>query len=314
MPNYLLYIPSGGMTQMLRTFGNSLIYANETSRICVPLFGRHESFGGPLSSVFNINSAQVTEDYESIGYISPDSSITNCLNDISLRFDNAHKGYVLNSIASSPIFELRGKSNYLSLPISNELLRSQYVFTTGFTNEGWPKNYYDSAVGISCSLQNLSLKFDISKYSISFFKKLPNEYIGVHYRNTDYRNDIDLTLEKILEASKKINIKNIFWATDDFSSIKIASEALSGFRIFSGANTIDHVKLGLRNIHNISDNILRSIDLTRLDLHKDFFADMLCLVQSEIFIGSRISSISTLVNILRNNPSALKNKFFGLND
>ena len=63
---------------------------------------------------------------------------------------------------------------------------------------------------------NLKIKDNIKKNIIDK-RIIDGDYISVHFRNTDMKNDSSLFLKKILECSNKYNCKNIFIATDDYN-------------------------------------------------------------------------------------------------
>ncbi len=109
-------------------------------------------------------------------------------------------------------------------------------------------------------------------------------YIGVHFRNTDRKNDI----KKFIDSIKKYKNKNIYLATDDAKAYNIIIDALPNYNIVQYTKPFDANGLPIHynepNKYNLIFNIL---------------VDIYYLYKCEHFIPSNESLVSKFVITMR---------------
>lgn len=131
--------------------------------------------------------------------------------------------------------------------------------------------------------------FDRSIEKIEKMKK----YIGVHFRNTDMKNDIKKFVEKIKKTSDQKKIKNIFIATDDYHAFKIFQNLLPGLNFF--------------RMHEVEDCKGKNIHYHYKDkelLIMSTLIDIYMLIKSKYFIPSRNSGVSKWIIYQKKNENS----------
>lgn len=181
-----------------------------------------------------------------------------------------------------------------------DLMRGGY-FTSGDPPPGLESGRrLTTGSALAKSLSVLSLQDEFVEEIKSRSKSLSNRFVGVHFRNTDYSSDIESILNRTMKAASEEEVQEIYWCTDDASSIRIAEERLRGLTVrhhqpFESA-TLDNLHYGIRG-----EDSVRQL--------KNTFADLWTLSKSQKFIHST-GSWSTLVPILRDD--AIQESFFGV--
>ena len=120
---------------------------------------------------------------------------------------------------------------------------------------------------------------------------LKNKYIGIHYRGTDRKHDLNNILGKLKMSSDDENIKNIFLATDDYEAFE-KIENYSKNNNYNFYYNIKPINTSGKALHYNYD------DKTQLTLN--LLVDMYFLYKSNIFVESRSSNISKWINKMRN--------------
>ena len=302
---YLGFIPSGGFTHVLNAFGNSLIYASMTGRACIPIMCNYELVDNNFKNIFINNSSLIKELSDApplSDLVETDFNISR-YEDLYLSFNQSVNSYLIKDINS-----ISGEVDYLTLPLAAGLLNEKIAFTTGMINDNWPFGKFNIDNGLSMALNSIRLREDIVRFVIDKHSSLPKNYIAIHYRNTDYKNDINVTINQMIDASKNSGIKDIYWATDDVNSLEMA-RGIPGLNIISFALEINVLENDLRNLHQLSSDKLMKFGYTRNDIAKYFFLDLYCLARSDKFIPSEMTSIKKFVNLLRFDSDYLR-KFY----
>tara|TARA_B100000683_G_scaffold276666_1_gene331462 strand:+ start:392 stop:826 length:435 start_codon:yes stop_codon:yes gene_type:complete len=124
-----------------------------------------------------------------------------------------------------------------------------------------------------------------------------NPYIGVHYRNTDRKTNIDKHIQKIKNQLKKnTHINTLFIATDDYKSLHIFRSKFPNINIISYCKIKDD---NIANIHYLNNKTLKKYNLTKKQQVLDVLIDSYLLYKSNIFIGSYITGMSKYINLIR---------------
>jgi hypothetical protein len=118
-----------------------------------------------------------------------------------------------------------------------------------------------------------------------------DNYIGVHFRNTDIKNNIE---HLIIEIKKHSNYTNIYLATDDYKAYEQLKLALPNHNIYQYTKPIN---ANGKPIHYNNDNKYILILNTLIDIY--------FLNKSTIFIPSIQSSISRLINYMRETKQSI---------
>ena len=144
--------------------------------------------------------------------------------------------------------------------------------------------------------------FGINDYSsiIKFIKVRPDikdkikenleidNYIGVHFRNTDIQNDFNIFCKRIEECIKKTNYKNIYLATDDATAYDKFKNKFPNHNIYQYTKPINSngepIHYAEKNKYNLILNVL---------------TDIYFLYKSNDFINSDTSTISRLILVMK---------------
>ena len=195
--------------------------------------------------------------------------------------------------------------NYHRLPIS--YIRNYPNIEVDRGNGNFTHNYMINRFNIRCNLDDIGIKEDkIKMYAgpgsnnhfqlINYIKVKPEiielinkydpieNYIGVHFRNTDIKNDIN----KIINEISKHSYKNIYLATDDSNAYDIMKSKLPNHNIIQYTKPIDSKGKPIHYINNDKYTLIMNI-----------LIDIYFLSKSNKFIPSNVSSISHLINKIK---------------
>ncbi len=160
------------------------------------------------------------------------------------------------------------------------------------------------------SLNSLELAASIKKFILEKYKFLPNQYIGVHYRNTDMNHNFTYLYAKLRILAFFTQIKDIYWATDDYKSLVCIREKMPKINIINVSNTEFKAKEEFLNLHNLSDAQLTIVGINKKEQIMEAFSDVFILSKSTYFLSSRKSGLSIMVKIFRRKFSKNDLDFF----
>ncbi len=191
---YIIYKGTGGFVHMI----SGLIYCIEKSllmnRILLIDLECNPAFERKFSNYFEIteNKLEYTEDYNVIPKEFFNDSNPDYFNHIQKSIKSVNDNYIIN--------------NNIKVETEIDILNdANIIINAGPKAFNKVKDYY-------------------FKVKDSYLEKIQNEntlpknqYISIHFRNTDKKNDINIFLKKIKKVinEKKINI--IYLATDDYN-------------------------------------------------------------------------------------------------
>lgn len=118
----------------------------------------------------------------------------------------------------------------------------------------------------------IRLKQIFTQSARKLYSELPKYYIGVHYRNTDYKNDLKLILSNIKNEAKNTGIYNVFIATDDIKAKILFEKNLVGFNVYFNNNVKLEVSSG--GLHYATIQQLALVGQTKKNQHEEFWADL----------------------------------------
>ena len=117
-------------------------------------------------------------------------------------------------------------------------------------------------------------------------KPMIDNYIGVHFRNTDIKNNID---QIIIEIKKHSNYTNIYLATDDYKAYEQLKLALPNHNIYQYTKPI-----------NANGKPIHYTETNKYNLVLNLLIDIYYLYMSDVFIQSPGSLVSAFVYDMRN--------------
>lgn len=155
---------------------------------------------------------------------------------------------------------------------------------------------YKHLIGDVRSKTNIKIRPNILRQIYS--KTINTPYIGVHFRNTDHKNNIEDSFEQIHEQIKKHkHIKTLFLATDDNSSVdEFRNEFNDKIERFINYNNIDNYGAPIHNIDMPYNK--------KLQQHVDALTDMYLLYKSNVFIPCINGSWQYFIQAARKNPDS----------
>ena len=152
-------------------------------------------------------------------YVEMPSKLTESVIEGPLPDSTGNQRYFLRELHSA-----ENNERYLDYPeIRNE--SKKYIMTWGRHDHYWQKQLEIVLETLNPSNQ-LGIKISQSLCVLNG-QLNSRSYIGVHFRNTDYKSNLQQTLDKAISAARRSGIETIFWATDDSSSYKYAEAILS---------------------------------------------------------------------------------------
>lgn len=174
------------------------------------------------------------------------------------------------------------------------------AFTTGDPEPGLSK--FRRNAGWLTAISSLSLVADFSEAVVDRLTRLQAPYIGVHFRNSDRLGDFNGTIQTLRQRIGETQINDVWWCTDDASSVGAAIDAIPSARFYSSQT----FSLGNRvNLHNG----LRGDD--SINHLKNTFADLLTLCAADEYIPASRSGWNSLVPLMREAKDSSA-RFFGL--
>lgn len=254
---YIIYKGTGGLAHMLCGLNKAINVALNENRILVIDTIKHACFKSNMSDYFIINEKKlvIEENYDNI-------------------INNKYKGLDLDVIRNA-YPKCRGQIYLVNdIDITNMDLNS---------NE---RILVYAGCGYKTFVKKIKLKKEIIFDIREKFKSYNNvNYISVHFRNTDMKNNIDLFIKKIRSINfidnnnKKINL--IFLATDDFKAFDIFRKKINEFKWFRVVIPENH------NGENLHYHVKDKKELVLNTLY-----DIYMILNSKYFIPSTNSGIS----------------------
>lgn len=221
---------------------------------------RHAGFNQPFSKIFKINEPKLkySDSYDNIPthYTFYNNSISTIKKE-RIKYDSKTDGY-----------------NFLGHNIclnENQLVnqKSNIIIFAGYG--GFCKKKY-----------KFEVQFEI-KEKLNKEVLINEEYISVHFRNTDKKNKINEFINKVYLISKKTNIKTIYLASDDYfayDEFKKKMPNLNIIRLTIPPKNIKCLHYGEKNKEKEIYECLR---------------DQYFILKSKYFIPSLNSSLSQLI-------------------
>ena len=220
--------------------------------------------------------------------------------DVTLIIDmDNHPGFManFNDFFTIKCKKLKYSCNYESLSFKHIKLKSvnEYIKRTGiWSNYKIDYNkkvnvlfgYYDTFIYNKIQVQ--PLYFDKIQSQNQIIK---NNYISIHFRNSDKKNDINIFFNKIINVLDKYrNINTIYIASDDYDFYNEVEKKFSKINIIRKT----FFEPGLKNLHyGVIDKKKQMYDC---------LVDIYYILLSDVFIPSLNSTMSKcIINMIKNN-------------
>lgn len=142
------------------------------------------------------------------------------------------------------------------------------------------------------------------------YDTLPKQYIGIHYRDTDYTGNFDEVCSQLEDKIVKHNCYNIFIATDNTNIIHKFIEKYPKCNFSWNKQINTNVLLENKNketgLHHVSSEKWEEIGLHKHNSHQNFLAEIYCIIKATDFITTAGNNIN-LIPLLRKNDNLRKN-------
>jgi hypothetical protein len=259
---YIVYKLSGGLNHMLNQINHGINLSKKTGRFLI-IDTMGGSFNNDFNKYFYIPNFEYSTNYNNIN----EEDFLRYEKYINSKVKYNNKKYLLEDIIIN--------KNVDEITNSTE----KFIFYT----------YIDNGTGIK--KWNIKVRHEIYHKIITEKQVISQEYVGMHFRNTDMKHD----LKELVTKFMKYHVNTIYLSTDDYSARKKIETMLPSFiKIIQYTYPIDN---GGKNIHYS--------DIDKDELIMNSLIDMYFLSKSNHFIESKKSSFSERVNSIR-----LKDEFF----
>lgn len=251
---YIVYKVSGGLNHMLNQINNAIYFSKVCKRILI-IDCYSGAFKNDFNKYFLISDLEYFTSYDIL---------------------EKNQYIKIKDYIDSVVKYKKDKYVLLDKRVDltcNEILESNedILFFTYLNNSASCKGW---DIKINPNILNELEKYDIKE-----------DYIGIHFRNTDYKHD----LNKIIEIAKLITDTNlIYFSTDDFSAYEIVKNLMPEYKIIR--YTSPYQSNG-KNIHYSNPDKDQVILNTLIDMY--------CLLKCKHFIPSEKSSMSKRIERLR---------------
>jgi len=306
---YTIHLCTGGLAHMLKLLGTTISYCKVSGRTCVIYSENHAAFLMPFYDIFTPTNKFVREKLL-----------------VSEReYADIISNYAFNSpINAPPILSSVKLQYYGTEELGNKyaLVKNNLKYSYNLElNEDEDKTPFQLTTGQRCDRKNRKLNLiggwqssltalKINDYIINEAllrqSELMDSYIGVHFRNTDMKHDINTIFDDLRNTVLETKINQVFLATDDISSLELFRSEFPELVFKSLSEIPDYKKLGQKSIHYMSIKAMDKAGLSKKKQVEDALCDILCLADSTHFIASRNSAMSHLVQFLRENQGIAK--------
>lgn len=270
---FIIYQGSGGLVHML----GGLVYCcdyvskNKNRRLIVDTIN-HEAFQNKVSKYFDLN-IDYYEDYSVIP-----ENIT--------KFRNIPLSFLENNNA---IF-VKGKGHVIHYN------NNYYNYNQNF-NKYNPRERIMYYCGTGGNNRQLILKYiTVNNITMDKIKNYINSqtniknYIGVHFRNTDLKNDINNYIKQLQQYKNK----TIYLATDDYKALDLFKQYLPDTEFITFTKPYEGPCENIHFGNPDKDEIIMNV-----------LIDMYILYHSDVFIMSPLSLVSKLVKYMRDNNKSI---------
>ncbi len=284
MKKFIIYKSTGGMAHAISGLTYPMFIAKQHGRMLIVDTATGRGFlNDKFSNYFKILSKKIN--YSDNFSLLPEDIKYKGLNREKLEKEAA---YCHEDEQGNAFYSLGNIKNIVSYPLEEKKYTRIEVYASNTSIN--PKQ-------INLLLSTIKLNEKVYRKVKESAKPITGKYIGVHYRNTDAKNDINEYVEKVRKLCKKKGISKVYLATDDFKAKPIFEEKLPELNIISYSHPFNleefkkKVNFKVRNIH------YHDPDKERQTL--ECLIDYYMLMKSNFFILSPNSGFSLMINYMR---------------
>lgn len=289
-----VHFASGGLSHFLKLLGHSINHSRATGRSLVVVTEYHKPLAcQSLDDIFHLHKP-----LHPLGQFIKKSGRKDLLSLRPARFTHENTGQRIDILKSTD--DTRFYSGLLQRAQRPAIGTDKVMLSTGRWQPGLaakdrvPYTLLDS-------VSSLSLRGEFAEAVRTRSQRLNRPFLGVHFRNTDHTSRLDAVIPKIKNAINETGITDIYWCTDDLSSIEQARKRLPQAHV-SASQKFE--KGSGKNLHT---------SLTGQDARTHLantFADLYTLSMAHQFIPTA-GSWKIWVPVFRENPN-VRDSFFGL--
>lgn len=263
--NYLIYKVSGGLNHMLNQINNCVHIAKMTQRILIIDCLGGGAFKNDFNNYFNIPDYKYETNYECIK------------NDLSVN-EKLYLSHIQSSAKLRDVYY-----------VDNEIAQFDYNNVVNSKKQVIYCSYIMRTPNIPWYIK--VNKDVVEKISIN---KINDAYIGIHYRNTDMKHNLEYIIPKINDLYSQTKI--IYLGTDDYTAdVRLDTLLENKFNIVQYTKPYNN---NGSNIHYGNPN--------KNEVIMNALTDMYHLTYATYFIPSRQSSFSKRILELRKNDMFFK--------
>lgn len=265
---FLIYKASGGLGHMLGGLCFAISLARRENRFLLIDTEVHSAFNLKFSDVFVINNLNIpySDDYDIIPS--------------HMKWNNKSISEIKNSQPLCKDDYYLGDVNVSKTNINKE---DDIVIYCDFASLNYMKNIQ---IQVNSKIENELRKEEL----------LTEDYIAMHFRNTDKKNKMPAFIDKLKKINKDTNINTLYLASDNYETYDIIKEALPHLNVIR--RTIPP-----KNIH--------SLHYGSTDKYKQVYEclrDIYYILHSKYFIPSHNSGMSIMIiNMINNNNYMIPN-------
>ena len=250
---YFIYKGTGGLFHNLKGLSRAIQLSIEYKAILIIDMKIHRPFGGNFNDYFTLvsNELEYYDNYEKV----PKELIENVKTKNAKFFGYYNKNITEHSLGFSSSYRIDQEKDV---------------------------NVLYGACGFSLSKV---IKVNNQYFNNITSNNLPikENYISVHFRNTDIKNEIDNFYLEIEKAVKKHNIYTLYLATDDYSFYENIHTKFPELQLIQKTQPLQNVK----NLHYGTDNPKKQM--------YECLQDVYYILLSDVFIPSRNSGFSKCI-------------------
>lgn len=263
MDKYVIYKGTEGIINMLGGIAYCISWCIENNHKLLIDVKSNPHYAMNFSDFFYTKHIDVIEDYDLIDNIEYNNEIKinklkKCVPE--LKIDSTRKYYIDKYLVSQSLFKW-DKNSMLKIYCGNG---------------GISRLKINKYIRIKKDILDKLFKYNLNnKYE---------NYLAIHFRNTDIKNNI-FTFYKYIDK-----YHNIYIASDDYNIVNQLKEKYKSKEIVSFSEPINNQNYGM---HYLKEN--------KYELVFNLLIDMYLLINSKKFIGSPNSSITRLIFYIREN-------------
>jgi hypothetical protein len=266
---YCIYKGTGGLIHMLCGLVHCILWSIKNNHILIIDVKSHKCYNHYLSDFFELRNTDRLKHNENYSIIESNIKFNRLSMDFIKNYDNIEVDRGLGN--NTHIYLLNGIK--LRINLDNCPKEDKVKIYAGPGCNNYP--------GL---IKFIKVKNDIINKIKEEFNSL-NNYIGVHFRNTDIKNDISIIIKEIKNYPE---YNNIYLATDDYSAYDKLKLELPNYNIYQYTKPFNS---NGKPIHYSDNDKYRLVFNTLVDIY--------FLNNSNVFIPSLSSSISRLINHMR---------------